>query len=296
VRSGVTRWDFGDLPRQWRFRQAGLDIVSYPALTEEGDGAAVILCDYPGEALLRHRRGVLRLLRLHTAQQVKYLRKELLRGNEFNLVLAGAGFDRGALLEDLVDASYMQAMEVDTQLPFAAADFEAMLERGRGEVISRANSLAAMLLEALRLLSDIRRLRAGLAAGRWPDTLADVDQQLQRLLAAGFLRDTPGPWLSQLPRYLKALRTRLERLPGQYGKDQGHTAMLAELGAPLWQAVAERDGLLLTCAAAGQYRWQLEEFRVSLFAQNLGTRLPVSAKRLQAQWRDVVQWLKQNPH
>ena len=95
---------------------------------------------------------------------------------------------------------------------------------------------------------------------------------------------------------MKALCNRVERLSGQYPKDQGHTALLQELGAPLWEALGKRPGLLLSCSDAMQYRWMLEELRVSLFAQHLGTRQAVSAKRLQEQWRAVAQWLAANPH
>jgi ATP-dependent helicase HrpA len=115
------------------------------------------------------------------------------------------------------------------------------------------------------------------------------------LLPAGFLRDTPAEWSAQYPRYAKALRTRLERLAGQYAKDQKYTAMLQALAEPLWNAVRDRPGLLLLCPAAAQYRWMLEELRVSLFAQNLGTRQAVSEKRLQEQWRTVRDWLDKNP-
>ena len=296
ARSGISRWDFGDLPRQWRFRQAGVDIVSYPALVDEGESVAIALCDYPGEARLRHRLGVLRLLRLHSAQQVKYLRKQLLRGNEFNLVLAGASLERAALLEDLVDASYLQAMAVAAQAPYAEADFLRLLERGSGEVIARANELETLLLASLRILAEIRQRLAGLPAGSWPDTRADIDQQLRRLLAPCFMRDTPQDWLAQMPRYLKAVRTRVERLPGQYAKDQAHTAQLQSLAAPLWEAAASYPGLLGLSDEAAHYRWLLEEFRVSLFAQNLGTRQAVSAKRLQEQWQAVARWLGNNPH
>ena len=296
ARSGISRWDFGDLPRQWRFRQAGVDIVSYPALVDEGESVAIALCDYPGEARLRHRLGVLRLLRLHSAQQVKYLRKQLLRGNEFNLVLAGASLERAALLEDLVDASYLQAMAVAAQAPYAEADFLRLLERGSGEVIARANELETLLLASLRILAEIRQRLAGLPAGSWPDTRADIDQQLRRLLAPCFMRDTPQDWLAQMPRYLKAVRTRVERLPGQYAKDQAHTAQLQSLAAPLWEAAASSPGLLGLSDEAAHYRWLLEEFRVSLFAQNLGTRQAVSAKRLQEQWQAVARWLGNNPH
>ncbi len=295
ARSGISHWDFGELPREWRFRQAGMDVVSYPALADARDSVAIVLCDYPGEARLQHRLGVLRLLRLHSAQQVKYLRKQLLRGNEFNLVLAGASLERAVLLEGLIDASYLQAMAVEASLPYTEAEFLQILGRGKAEVIVRANELESMLLGSLRMLAEIRQCLAALQAGAWPNARQDVDTQLHRLLAPDFMRDTPAVWLAQLPRYLKALRTRIERLPGQYAKDQAHTAQLQVLAAPLWEAAQKYPGLLLLSDEAVQYRWLLEEFRVSLFAQNLGTRQAVSVKRLQKQWQAVMQWLGNNP-
>lgn len=231
-RARITRWDFDALPEQWRFRQAGVDIVAYPALQDAGETAAIVLCDYPGEAYLSHRLGVLRLLRLHSAQQVKYLRKQLLRGNEFNLVLAAAGLERGALLEDLVDAAFLQAMAVDEGAVRTREAFTQMLERGRGRVVACANELESVLLNSLDVLARLRRCLAGLDQGAFADTREDIASQLQRLLAAGFQRDTPQPWLQQYPRYMKALLHRVERLSGQYPKDQRNTAMLAELGAP----------------------------------------------------------------
>lgn len=295
ARDGLSRWDFGDLPGEWRFRQAGVDIVSYPALVDKGQTVAIELCDYPGEARLRHRLGVLRLLRLGNAQQVKYLRKQLLRGNEFNLVLAGAGLDRAGLIEDLIDGVYVQAMSLDRDLPFGEKVFGEVMAKGKNEVITGANEVESVLLNFLKVLAELRHKLAGLDTGKWLDSRGDVEQQLQNLLQVGFQRDTPREWLAQYPRYLKALRTRVERLSGQYAKDQKYTALLQTLAQPLWDSVRERPGLLLLCAPACQYRWMLEELRVSLFAQNLGTRQAVSQKRLQQQWRLVQEWLDKNP-
>jgi len=296
ARSGLVRWDFGDLAKQWRFRQAGVEIVSWPALVDKGESVSIELCDYPGEARLKHRVGVLRLLRLQGTQQVKYLRKQVLRGNEFNLVLAGAAMDRGALLEDLIDAAYVQAMHLDEEAPYTEAQYTHVLQTGNGEVIGRANECEAVLLNTLRLLAETRRKLSALEQGRWLDAREDMDSQLAGLLGPSFQRDTPGEWLSQYPRYIKALRTRVERLSGQYAKDQKHTLMLQELVQPLRDAQATRPGLTVLCAPAEQYRWMLEELRVSLFAQSLGTRLAVSQKRLQEQWRSVIHWLEENPH
>lgn len=295
AKDGITRWDFDDLPSEWRFRQAGVEIVSYPALVDRTDSVAIELCDYPEVARQQHRRGVLRLLRLHSAQTVKYLRKQMLRGNEFNLVLAGAGQERASLVDDLADAAYIRAMDLDSELPLTEAAFQATLERGRGEVVTCANDIEAILLNTLQVAAQVRKALAALDTRKWPDSVADMEQQLGLLLQPGFLRDTPGEWLAQYPRYMKALLNRVQRLPGQGAKDHKYTQMLDSLASPLQQALSERDSLLLASEAACSYRWMLEEFRVSLFAQNLGTRQAVSEKRLNEQWNKARLWLSEHP-
>ncbi len=92
------------------------------------------------------------------------------------------------------------------------------------------------------------------------------------------MRDTPAQWLGNYPRYLKALDNRVGRLSGQYGKDQAHMLMLAQLTSPLYTALEQRPGLCLESNSAMHYRWMLEELRVSLFAQSLGTQMAVSQK------------------
>ncbi|MBT4521593.1 MAG: ATP-dependent RNA helicase HrpA [Halieaceae bacterium] len=296
ARSGVTRWDIGDLPEEWRFRQAGVDIVAYPALMDAGDDIAVELFDYPEQAQSQHRLGLIRLLRLQSGQQLRYLRKQMLRGNQYNLVLAGAGLDRGQILEDLIDASYAQAMRIEDNTPYKEEAFNAMLERGKGEIISAALELEKILLNTLQVLTEVRTKLAAFDSGKWPDTRSDIEMQLGRLFASGFMRDTPAQWLAQYPRYVKALRIRLEQLAGQYAKDQKYVSLLEALGEPLCQVEKSRPALHVVCGEASLYRWMLEEFRVSLFAQSLGTRQPVSEKRLLAQWQKVENWLKHNPN
>jgi ATP-dependent helicase HrpA len=295
AREGITRWDLGELPREWRFRQAGVDITAYPALVDRGSAVAIELCDYPGMAQAQHRLGVLRLLRLVGAQQGKYLRKQLLRGNETSLVLAACGLDPGALVEDLVDAAYIQAMGLDGNLPRRSREFSEMERRGRGEVTGRAGELEATLLAALQPLVQVYRRLGALDGGRWQDTRGDIADQLSLLFRPSFLRDTPAEWIVQYPRYVRALEIRLERLAGQYPRDRKYTAMLGELARPLRSALEERPTLLWQSPEARAYRWMLEEFRVSLFAQQLGTRQPVSQKRLVEQWRAVEEWRANNP-
>ena len=294
ARESVDRWDFGDLPREWRFRQAGSDIVAYPALVDRGESCAIVLCDYPGEALRLQRYGVLRLIRLQSASEVRFLRRQLFRSNAHALALAAAGQSREPLVDGIIDAAYLDVMALD-QPPFSEEAFAACMNQGRGKVVTRANELEELLFQALGTLGACRQQLANLPPNKFADTRADITQQLDGLFAGGFLRDSPYEWLRQYPRYIKALALRLERLRGQYPKDQQYTAMLAELSGPIEKVLAERPGALLDSDAVRQYRWMLEEFRVSLFAQNLGTRHPVSRKRLEEQWQKAQDWLSSNP-
>jgi ATP-dependent helicase HrpA len=295
-KTAITRWDFGALPKEWRIRQAGVDIVAYPALVDCGDNVAIELRDYASEANLDNRLGLLRLIRLGNAQQIKYLRKQLLKGNDYNLALAGAGLDRAQMVDDLINAAYVQAMGLNDIQIYDESDFSAMQVKGKVEVINRANELEQTLLNTLQVKARLKHKLVAMPAGQYLDTRADIEAQLSGLFSPGFMRDTPAQWLASYPRYMKALEARLERLSGQYAKDQAHMQMLAALAQPLAAAGKSRPGLLLESPIAMQYRWMIEELRVSLFAQSLGTQLAVSQKRLQEQWQRVAQWLKDNPH
>ena len=294
AREGLTSWTIGALPEEWRFRQAGTEIAAWPALVDKGESVAVELCDYPGQALLQHRLGVLRLLRLQQKQQVKFLRKQLLLGNETSLLLAAAGQERVPLVDDLIDAAWVQVAELNDALPRDEPGFQALLARS-GKVVGRATELERNLLSALKSLAEIQPLLARYTGASWAAALDDMRQQLAALWQPGFQRDTPEDWLAQYPRYMKALQQRLERLNGQLSRDTSQRELLQRLATPLHEACARRPGLLALCAPARQYRWMLEEFRVSLFAQQLGTRVPVSDKRLQEQWQAVQAWLGAHP-
>ncbi|MAT95342.1 MAG: ATP-dependent RNA helicase HrpA [Halioglobus sp.] len=295
AREGLTRWDFDELPQQWRFRQAGGEVQAWLALVDCGETVAIRLCDYAGQARLQHRLGVLRLLRLGAAQQVRYLRKQLLRGNDASLLLAAAALQRPVLVEDMIDAAFVHAACLDDELPRRRADFAALREGAAAQVVERATDIEATVLAALTALGEVRAILAAQEARKWTEARQDIAGQLDALLASGFVRDTPAQWFTQYPRYFKALLNRVQRLPGQYGKDQKYTGMLGALQEPLDQALAARPELVQLSPPAQAYRWMLEEFRVSLFAQNLGTRQAVSEKRLRAQWQEVDAWLLANP-
>ena len=291
--AGLAGWSIGELPAKWRTRQAGVDIESYPALADRGESVDVEIFDYAREAELSHRRGLVRLYRFACADQVRFLRKQLLRGNDASLVLAAAGMEKDALLEDLVNASFSRALLGDRELPRGEAEFKQALEQGRGELVSCGNDYESLLLNSLGPLAEVRRRLPDLGGEAW--ARKDIENQLEALYEPDFLYLTPWQWISHYPRYMKALDTRLQRLSGQQHKDRQHTEVLAGLLQPLMEYLAQNRLGLLINPELRQYRWLLEELRVSFFAQSLGTAVPVSAKRLQEQWHRVLDWDKENP-
>jgi ATP-dependent helicase HrpA len=210
--------------------------------------------------------------------------------------LAGAGLDRNALVDDAIGAAYLEASGLDGGLAYTEAEFSAALAAAKANVVSCALDLEKVLLNSLTAMAQGRRLLAELPTAKYGDSQADIQRQLTLFSKPDLLRGTELPWIQQFPRYMKALVHRLQRISGQYAKDQQHTELLESLAAPLNEALGTRPSLLQQCPAAANYRWMLEELRVSLFAQNLGTRAPVSEKRLRNQWQEIVTWLAHNPH
>jgi len=257
---------------------------------DAGDSAAIELFDYAHEARLAHLLGLSRLLQQALSRPVKQLRKQLLRGNENQLVLAAAGLEREALLEDLLAAIVLDASglrDVDCR---RESEFNSAVERGNRLLVSVAQEMEQVIINTLKPLASLKPLLSRQAA-TWPAAAGDIGQQLEDLLRPGFLIETPRAGFAQFPRYMKAVAVRVERLAAQPQKDAQCQALLEALQEPLAQARQRYPGLLLRSEEAARYWQMLQEFRVSLFAQHLGTAQPVSEKRLKRQWWQVEEVL-----
>ena len=123
----------------------------------------------------------------------------------------------------------------------------------------------------------------------WTYAIADINQQLNRLFNAGFIADVPWHWLQQYPRYLEGISRRLEKLQGHYQRDRKLAPALDKLTNQLMEHWKDNSDAAWRSKELLHYRWLLEEYRVSLFAQQLGTVEPVSEKRLQEHWKRVQQ-------
>ena len=289
--AGLKRWTLETLPEAVTLTRGGLRVTAYPGLVDEGDSAAVRLFDTPAAAAEHTRLGLLRLAAAELATTLKYLRKELFKGAA--LALAAAQLPaRETLVEDLVEAALLRALFAGRPTPRNAAAFAACLAN-RSEVIAVAQRLAAQVLAWGDVLKRLRALHREREA-RYPAVVADGRAQLDFLLRPHFLRDTGAQWLDQYPRYFQAACARFERLPGQVERDAAATRVIEGFVA-WWQArlAGWRDGRLFDRghgadgpdaaeAALERFRFLLEEYRISLHAQQLKTLAPVSEKRLTA--------------
>ncbi|WP_122425517.1 ATP-dependent RNA helicase HrpA [Pseudomonas viridiflava] len=266
---------------------AGLSMTVYPALVEEGGTVKEGRFSTQAEAEYQHRRALQRLLLQQLAEPAKFLRSKLPGQTELALLYRELG-RIDALIEDILLASLDSCvLEGEAELPRDGAGLLSLAERKRADWTEHAERLAKLTLEILKLWHGLQKRFKGKIDLAQAVALNDIKAQLGKLVYPGFVRETPAQWLKEMPRYLKAIEMRLEKLPGQVQKDRVWSIELAGLWAQ-YQARADkhrqegkRDPELAV------YRWWMEEYRVSLFAQQLGTKMPVSDKRLSKQWAMV---------
>lgn len=278
---------FSEVAAKTQQQVAGLSMTVYPALVEEAGVVKEGRFPTLAEAEFQHRRALQRLLLQQLSDQAKFLRGKLPGLTELALLYRDMG-RVDALVEDILLASLDSCiLEGSEPLPRDGAGLAALAERKRGDWTGEAERLAKLTLEILKLWHSLQKRFKGKIDLAQAMALNDIKLQLSNLVYPGFVRETPAQWLKEVPRYLKAIEQRLDKIAGQVQRDRVWSGELAgyweQYQARLGKHSQEgkRDPQLVL------YRWLLEEYRVSLFAQQLGTRLPVSDKRLSKQWSSV---------
>ena len=284
-----TAWDFGELPELMEIRQGQQTLIGFPALIDDGDAVRIEVFDEPEVANARHREGLRRLFALHIRDALKYLEKNLpgLQAMGVAYMQVGKEAGGGGTLEELraqiLELSLERAFLIDP-LPTNETAFKRRVEEGRGRLTLIANEIAR---SAGNILTEYAAAQRKLKDARPPaDVVADIGQQLQRLVPKRFLQQTPYAQLQHLPRYLKAVQLRLDKLRADPARDATRLAELRPQEQRFWRLVAERKGV--QDARQQELRWLLEELRVSFFAQELRTPQPVSLKRLEKAWTQLI--------
>jgi ATP-dependent helicase HrpA len=284
-RRGLTRWDFGTLPLTLAVLRNGAKLTGYPALVDEKESVALVLMDTEAAAAAATRAGVVRLIRIALKDVLSRWEKDAPGFTQAALQLRAA-IPTEALRADMVAAVCDRAFVGDDPLPRDERAFNEQVRRARARLPAVAEGAVRLLAAVAAEYQAVAQRVAALppAHARFA---ADLRSQRDALVYPGFFAATPWPSLQHLPRYLEAL----DRRAAKYAERPDRDARHAEAVAALWQRyreraernrVAGRDEPGLT-----EFRWLLEELKVSLFAQELRTPFPVSLKRVERAWAEL---------
>ncbi len=285
-KTNLKQWDFGDLPQTLSFERDGLQVTGYPALEDNIDAVSVKLFDTAQEAEANHRQGVARLMRFELKEQMKQLEKGLPNFNQYALAFRNI-ISPDDLREDMLSAIADRAFIGEDDLPRSNDDFMKLKQRARTRLPAVSEAMAR---QAQAIATEYQHLSN--AQAKMPATVnrlkKDVEQQVQLLVYKNCFSQTPWQHLSNVPRYLKALNLRIQKQPANPDRDGKNAASVGML----WQKWQDKTNQLhaagshVPCALQ-DYRWLIEELRVSLFAQELKTPFPVSIKRLEKTWAEI---------
>lgn len=286
-KKGIKTWDFGDLPAEVPIPRGGLVLTGYPALSDEGESVSLRLIDTPEQAAQETRHGLRRLFVLASGRELKAQVDWLPKFDQIKLyamTLPDASVFKAQLIDLLADRTYLSI----EPFPRTAAQFQEALKAGKQRLGLAVQELAELLPPMLQNYHDAHMAIERMHAPILKAARDDMARQLSCLVASGFLTTTPWQWLTQYPRYFKSILLRREKLAGPaLARDQ----RLSEEFAQRWRAYIERKKLLAERHVIDLqlllYRWMLEEYRVSLFTQELRTAISVSPKRLDEQWARV---------
>jgi len=272
------------LPESRVTTQAGIRVEAFPALVPSGEAFRVELFDHPDKAREAHRDGVVALAMRELPQVVREI--ERLAGVETCALLFAKVGSRRQFADDLVRAVFAQVVAVDP-LPRSSQELVARLAQGREALVPEARRLLGILEEALKGHLAVTKALKGNLNLALALVYSDLKAQMARLVHPGFIREA-GEWLEAYPRYMEAASIRLEKAPRERNRDQMLMQEVQSFEARLEARLAsERRGGVVPPELA-EFRWWIEELRVSLFAQQLGTTFPVSAKRLEKRWAEIT--------
>ncbi|MBS0441198.1 MAG: ATP-dependent RNA helicase HrpA [Proteobacteria bacterium] len=273
-----TAWTFGELPELLELRKGGQSLVGFPALIDGHDHVEIEVFDEPELAAAKHRGGLRRLVALQVRDALKYLEKNIPDLQKMAVAFMPLGTAE-ELREQIVELALDRAFLAEP-LPTDAASFAKRIEEGRGRLTLIANEIARAAGTVLAEWSAAQRKLKDSKPAK--ETADDVAAQLARLVGKRFVVTTPWAALAHLPRYLKGVHLRLDKWRADPARDAQRLAELRPLEQRYLRALAERKGQ--ADARLDEFRWLLEELRISLFAQELRTPQPVSVKRLEKAW------------
>ncbi|KAF0149686.1 MAG: ATP-dependent helicase HrpA [bacterium] len=288
-REDLTRWDFGDLPERVEIQSGGRQVAAFPSLVEEAGGIRLRLLDSPAVAREKHRRGVCRLVWQNFPDLLKQTEKDLaqrLKGAALHYLMLDKSLSAEALSRDVLFAAARSALAGDPADLRRQTAFESAAQTARARLPEAARETARLAAECLEHAHRLTQFLAKPNAAR--ETQTDLREQLRGLVFPGFIAQLPPERLLHLPRYLRAMQRRLDKLASHPARDAQHMRAMAPLLAQYQARRKRQEEAGGVTPEMEDFRWRLEELRVSLFAQELKTPEPVSVKRLEKRWAEIL--------
>jgi ATP-dependent helicase HrpA len=279
---GYRSWDFGELPETLEIQKGNRTLFGYPALVDRTEFCDLEVFDDLLEARKYHWQGLRRLFILSNKDTLKALQKQLPGIREIGLLFMNVG-SVDSLIEQILNLAIERALMSDP-LPMNAEQFADRLQAGKPRLALIAQEIAKHTLAALQAHADLlKKLAQAKAASA--SAYADIQNQVQGLIFEKFVSDTPYGQLVHFPRYLKAIAMRIDKLRTNPSRDAQCQKDWESVARP-WQKLVQASHGSSTYAlhedqALVDFRWQLEELRVALYAQELKTPTPMSLKRLE---------------
>jgi ATP-dependent helicase HrpA len=281
-RSGIESWDFDTLPTTFAQKMGGFEVQAFPALVEKGDKVDIALIDEPEKAQSMHRKGVNVLIKNAMPSPLNYLQSKLPNKAKLGLYFNPFGQIK-ALIDDCIFAGidalvgeYCEKHNTDIR---SKADFDACVDIVRAEINDKVLEIAKQVEQGLTLAHQCQKQMKGNVPLNMINALGDCKGHLSSLVFPGFVSDIGEARLNDWNRYIKGLSRRLEKLPIDPNKDRMHQ-LTVEKALSEWEKACGKYPKGKVPEALLDTRWMIEELRVSLFAQALGTAYPISAKRI----------------
>ncbi|MDH3326552.1 MAG: ATP-dependent RNA helicase HrpA, partial [Gammaproteobacteria bacterium] len=279
----ITSWDFGDLPDDRLIESEHGSFTAYPALVVEKNELSLKYLSTLSEAEENMPKGLLKLLEMTIPAEIKALEKRLLDIDKICLLYTQIGNCKELKTElviSILRASFLsQWKSIRTK-----AEFEQAIETGLRSLNEIANTICKDLLNALKLFQQSKKLMKKNSSPFYLEALTDINEQLSSLVYRHFLLDVDANELSQFVRYFNGVIRRLEKLPNDHLSDRKHMLEIKKY----WAKYKTHKSNMTASDNLREFRWMIEEYRVSLFAQNLKTATPISSKRLDNYYREKL--------
>ncbi|WP_039949542.1 ATP-dependent RNA helicase HrpA [Vibrio ichthyoenteri] len=276
---GLHTWSFGELPKVYQQKRGGYEVKAYPAIVDNKDSVEIKLYETEQEQITAMRAGQRRLVLLNVPSPVKYLHSNLPNKSKLGLYFNPYGKVMD-LIDDCIACGIDKLIEEKGGLVWEAAQFEAMKEHIRAELGDTVVDVAQQVETILTTAFNINKKLKGRIDFTMAFALSDIKAQIEGLIFKGFATECGWKRLPDILRYMKAIERRMEKLPIDPNKDRLHMLKIESVVSDYKELLNKIPKGMAVPENVKEIRWMLEELRVSLFAQQLGTPYPVSDKRV----------------